>query len=223
MPVIFLGHSGFLIETCTGQIILIDPYLEGNPHAALKPTDIKADYIILTHAHGDHLGDSFKIADKASTLFICVSELARYIASKGFKTHALHIGGGYDFPFGRVKLTIAHHGSMTPDGQYAGPAAGVLLFIEGKCIYHCGDTGLFYDMKLIGETHPVNLMLVPIGDNYTMGISDAVKAVELVRPKLVIPMHYNTFPTIKADPEEFRKKVETLGFACRVLRPGERV
>jgi len=109
---------------------------------------------------------------------------------------------------------------MTLDGQYAGPPAGVVLSVDGQNIYHCGDTGLFLDMKLIGELDPIDIMLVPIGDNFTMGIADAVRAVELVHPKLVIPMHYNTFPMIKADPEDFRKRCEFLGFSCRILSPG---
>ncbi len=223
MRITYLGHSAFRIETASGGSILIDPYLDGNPQAPVKAADLSAHHIILTHAHGDHLGDSFKIADPESTTFICVSELAHYIRSKGYKVHAMHIGGGFDFPFGRVKLTIAHHGSMTQDGIYAGPAAGVLIKIDGKCIYHCGDTGLFLDMKLIGELDSVDVMLVPIGDNFTMGIADAVKAVEMVRPKLAIPMHYNTFPMIKADPEDFCSRVEKLGFACKIMRPGDTI
>jgi len=219
----YLGHSAFQIVSDGGHSILIDPYLDGNPSAPVKAQDIHAEYIVLTHAHGDHLGDSFKIADKEKTLFICVSELARYVGSRGYRAHAMHIGGGADFPFGRVKLTIAHHGSQTPDGQYAGPAAGAVLSVDGKNVYHCGDTGIFLDMKLIGELDPVDVMLVPIGDNFTMGIRDAAKAVELVRPKLAIPMHYNTFPAIKADPEDFRSQVEVLGMKCLVLRPGESI
>lgn len=221
MRLTYLGHSAFKIETAAGQSLLIDPYLDGNALAPLKSSDLKADYILLTHAHGDHIGDAFKIADPESTLFICVSELARYIGSRGFKAHAMHIGGAHDFPFGRVKLTIAHHGSLTLDGQYGGPAAGIVLTVDEKTIYHCGDTGLFLDMQLIGERDPIDIMLVPIGDNFTMGIPDAVKAVELVRPQLAIPMHYNTFPLIKADPEDFSRRCASLGFACRVLKPGE--
>lgn len=223
MRLTYLGHSAFLIESNDGHRILIDPYLDGNPLAPVKAAEIKADYIVLTHAHGDHLGDSFKIADKATTVFICVSELARIISQKGFNAHAMHIGGSHEFAFGRVKFTIAHHGSCTLDGTYAGPAAGVLISIDGENVYHCGDTGLFLDMKLIGELNPIGIMLVPIGDNFTMGIDDAAKAVEFVRPKICIPMHYNTFPMIKADPVEFREKVERLGFACKILRPGESI
>ncbi len=135
----------------------------------------------------------------------------------------MHIGGGYDFEFGRVKFTIAHHGSMTPENSYAGEPAGVIISIDGKNIYHTGDTGLFYDMKLIGEMTPIDYMLLPIGDNFTMGITDAVKAVELTSPKVAIPMHYNTFPVIKADPNEFKLKTEGKGIKCIVMEYGEEI
>jgi len=135
----------------------------------------------------------------------------------------MHIGGGYDFEFGRVKFTIAHHGSQTPDGQYAGEPAGIVLTIDGITIYHTGDTGLFYDMKLIGEMNNIDYMLVPIGDNFTMGITDAVKAVEFVNPKHVIPMHYKTFPVINAEPSEFKSRIEKEGKKCRVMEFGEEI
>jgi L-ascorbate metabolism protein UlaG (beta-lactamase superfamily) len=223
MKLRYLGHSAFEVRTEAGQTILIDPYLDGNPASAVRSNQIKADYIVLTHAHGDHVGDAFKIAGRCQPLFICVSELAHYVSGKGFKAHAMHIGGGHGFPFGRLKFTIAVHGSQTTDGHYAGLAAGVLLFVDGNCVYHAGDTGLFYDMKLIGEMNPIDYMLVPIGDNFTMGVEDAVKAVELAKPKTAIPMHYNTFPLIKADPEAFRVKVESLGIRCLVMKPGDSV
>ena len=130
---------------------------------------------------------------------------------------------GFDFDFGRVKFTIAHHGSQTPEGGYAGEPAGVVLSIDGKNIYHTGDTGLFLDMKLIGELNPIDYMLLPIGDNFTMGIDDAVKAVEFVNPKKCIPMHYNTFPVIKANPNDFKSKVEAAGKACDVLEYGQEI
>ena len=219
----YLSHAGFLITTSTNQRILIDPFLDDNPNAPLKSKDISADYIVVTHAHRDHLGDTFKIADKEKTVIIGVNELANYFAEKGYKAHNMHIGGGFDFPFGRVKLTIAHHSSFTPEGRCMGPAAGVVLTIEGKNIYHAGDTGLFYDMKLIGEMTPLDYMLVPIGDNYTMGIDDAVKAVKLAKPKVVIPMHYDTFPVIKSDPFEFCKRVKGKGVDCLIMAYGEEI
>ena len=223
MKLKYFSHSAFQVTTNSGKIILIDPFLDGNPTSPVKSNEVKADYIILTHAHGDHIGDAFNIAKRCDPLFIAVNELANYCASKGFKAHNMHIGGGYNFEFGRVKFTIAHHGSMTPDGTYAGEPSGVILSIDGKNLYHTGDTGLFYDMKLIGEMTPIDCMCMPIGDNFTMGINDAVKAVELVNPKLAIPMHYNTFPVIAADPFEFKKKVEQIGKKARVLNFGEEI
>lgn len=223
MKLKYFSHSAFQITTSAGKKILIDPFLSGNPTAPVKAEDVKADYIILTHAHGDHIGDSFEIAKRCDSTFICVNELAEYCKSKGFNAHNMHIGGGYNFDFGRVKFTIAHHGSLTPDNQYGGEPAGVLITADHKTVYHTGDTGLFFDMKLIGEMNPIDYMLLPIGDNFTMGITDAVKAVEFVSPKLAIPMHYNTFPVIEADPDQFKMQVEEKGFKSRVLKFGEEI
>jgi L-ascorbate metabolism protein UlaG (beta-lactamase superfamily) len=222
MKLRYFSHSAFQITTDNNKIILIDPFLDDNPTSPVKSKDVTADYIILSHAHGDHLGDTFKIAGK-DTIIICVNELANYCISRGFKAHNMHIGGGYNFDFGRVKFTIAHHGSKTPSGEYAGEPAGIIITINNKSIYHTGDTALFYDMKLIGEMTKIDYMLLPIGDNYTMGIEDAVKAVELVNPGLAIPMHYNTFPVIQSDPELFKRKVEEKGYKCRVMQYGEEI
>ncbi len=223
MKLRYFSHSSFQITTDAGQIILIDPFLDDNPTSPVKSDEVSADFIVLTHAHGDHIGDAFKIAKRTNPLFICVNELANYCIDKGFQAHNMHIGGSYKFDFGTLKFTIAHHGSMTPDNTYGGEPAGVILGIEGKNIYHTGDTGLFYDMKLIGEMTPLDYMLLPIGDNFTMGIKDAVKAVELANPKIAIPMHYNTFPVIEADPQEFKRHVEACGKKTVVLEFGEEV
>ena len=223
MKLRYFSHSAFQLTTDAGKKILIDPFLSGNPTSPVKANDVEADYIILTHAHGDHIGDSFQIAKRCGSMFICVNELANYCISKGFKAHNMHIGGSHNFDFGRVKFTIAHHGSLTPDNHYAGEPAGVIVWADGKSVYHTGDTGLFYDMKLIGEMNPVEYMLLPIGDNFTMGITDAVKAVEMVSPKLAIPMHYNTFPVIETDPDQFKKMVEQKGLRAKVLKFGEEI
>jgi len=223
MKLRYFSHSAFQLTTSAGKKILIDPFLSGNPTSPVKAEDVEADYIILTHAHGDHIGDSFDIAKRCNSTFICVNELAEYCKSKGFNAHNMHIGGGYNFDFGRVKFTIAHHGSLTPDNHYGGEPAGVIVSADKKNVYHTGDTGLFYDMKLIGEINPIDYMLLPIGDNFTMGITDAVKAVEFVSPKFAIPMHYNTFPVINADPNEFKSLVEAKGFYAKVLNFGEEI
>lgn len=223
MKLKYFSHSAFQVTTSKGQKILIDPFLDDNPTSPVKSKDVDAGFIVLSHAHSDHIGDTFKIAKRCNSKIIAVNELANYCISKGADAHNMHIGGSHNFDFGRVKFTIAHHGSQTPDGQYAGEPAGILLTIEDKTIYHTGDTSLFYDMKLIGEMNPVDYMLVPIGDNFTMGINDALKAVELTNPKTVIPMHYKTFPVINTDPEVFKEKVEKSGKKCRVLKFGEEI
>ncbi len=223
MKLKYFSHSSFQITTDSGLVILIDPFFDDNPTSPVASADVSADFIILTHAHGDHLGDSFKIAKRTDPLFVCVNELANYCIDKGFRAHNMHIGGSYTFDFGRVKFTIAHHGSMTPDNTYGGQPAGVILTIDGMTLYHTGDTGLFYDMKLIGEMTSLDYMLVPIGDNFTMGIIDAVKAAEFANPKVVIPMHYNTFPIIEVDPQDFKKKIEAAGRKGLVMEYGEEI
>lgn len=218
----YLSHSAFLFDDGKYKVI-IDPFVSGNPNAPLGIEEIEADFIVLTHAHGDHLGDAIEIAKKRDATIIAVNELANYVADKGAKAHNMHIGGGYDFPFGRLKFTIAHHGSASPEGKYMGEAAGVLIKMGGATVYHAGDTGLFYDMKLIGDMNNVDLFCVPIGDNFTMGIDDAVKAVEFVDPALCVPIHYNTFPVIQTDPEKFKKIILSNEKKCKVMDYGETI
>jgi L-ascorbate metabolism protein UlaG (beta-lactamase superfamily) len=203
--------------------LIVDPFIDDNPLVSIKSKDVKVDYIVVTHGHGDHLGDAVNIAKQNDATIIAVNELALYVAGKGAKAHNMHIGGSFNFPFGKVKFTIAHHGSSSSEGTYTGEPSGALITIGGKTIYHAGDTGLFSDMKLIGELNPVDIFLVPIGDNFTMGIDDAVKAVELVNPRFSVPMHYNTFPIIQADPFDFLKKVTDKGYKGKVFNVGETV
>ncbi|HQP62984.1 MAG TPA: metal-dependent hydrolase, partial [Candidatus Cloacimonas sp.] len=151
MELQYFGHSTFLFTNSQKQNIIIDPYLNANPLSPVKSNQVKADYIILTHAHSDHMADALTIADRHKTTIICVSELASIISKSGFRTHPLQIGGAFRFDFGRVKFVPAFHGSSTMNGVYAGLAAGAVFTVEGKTIYHCGDTGIFGDMKLIGE------------------------------------------------------------------------
>lgn len=222
MPVTltYYGHACFLVEG-GGARLIIDPFLEGNPQAAAKPEDVKVSYVLVSHGHGDHWGDAETIARANKATVIANAEISRYARKLGLQTHALHIGGGYNFPFGRVELTIAHHGSELPDGSYGGNPAGFLLGIEGKNIYHACDTGLCYDMKLIGEKG-IEVAILPIGDNYTMGPEDALRAVKLIEPKVVIPNHYNTFDVIKQDPEKFKRAVESETDAkCVIMKPGD--
>lgn len=217
MPKItFLGHSAFYMEGSKGRIV-IDPFLSGNPVAKMKPQDLKVNFVLLTHGHGDHLGDAIEISRTNQAPVIAPFELANYCASQGVTIHPMHIGGAHDFPFGRVKLTIAHHGSSTPDGTYTGNPCGFLVTMDGKIFYHPGDTGLFYDMKLIGEMNKIDVAVLPIGDNFTMGVDDAVKATEFLNPGMVIPMHYKTFDVIDVRPEEFVNKVKEKGFNGQIL------
>lgn len=218
----YLSHSAFQIIDAENDII-IDPFLTGNPKAITKAEDIKSNFIVLTHGHGDHLGDTIKIAEQNNATVIAVNELANYLKNKGINAHNMHIGGAYNFPFGKLKFTIAHHGSADDNGFYLGNPAGVVIGMNGINIYHTGDTGLFYDMKLIGEMNKIDVMLAPIGDNFTMGIDDAVKAAQFVHPKLVIPMHYNTFPVIEQDPAEFKDKIEALGLKCKIMQIDEEI
>ena len=222
----YLGHDAFLVKLENTHLI-IDPFLSGNPNCPVKPHDVEVDYVLLTHGHGDHLGDGIAIARKNNAKIIAPNELAGYCARKGCQVHPMHIGGGFNFPFGRVKLTIAHHGSGADLGgdslAYMGNPCGFLISVGQKTLYHAGDTGLFLDMKLIGEMNNISVALLPIGDNFTMGIDDAVKAAEFLRAELTIPMHYNTFDVIRADPDEFKRKVNALGQNARVMKIGETI
>lgn len=218
----YFSHSAWKIET-QGKVIIIDPFLDDNPTAPVKSKDVTADYIIITHAHGDHIGDTISIAKASKATVITNFEIANWCGNQGLNAHPMHIGGSHTFPFGKVKLIQAFHGSSFPDGGYGGMPTGVLLTVEGKTIYHTGDTGLFGDMKLIGQLNPIDIALIPIGDNFTMGLTDAIKAVEFLKPKKVIPMHYKTFDVINTDPAEFVERSKELGIDAQVLEYGQSI
>ena len=222
MYVSFHGHSVVKIKT-KEYTILIDPFINGNGLTDLEVKNEKPDVILLTHGHNDHVGDTVEIAKSCDALVIAPFELANFIGWQGVRTHAMHIGGAYEFEFGKVKLTQAFHGSSfeTENNEmiYTGMPSGVLFTAEGKTIYHAGDTALFGDMKLIGERNPIDLAFLPIGDNFTMGIEDAAYAVELLKPKAVVPVHYNTFPPIKQNPMDFKNLVT--GSNVHILKSGE--
>ncbi len=224
MKVSYHGHAVVKVET-QGKTILIDPFINGNGLTDLKVENEKPDFIILTHGHNDHFGDTVELAKKNDALVIANAEIATYLGFQGVKAHPMHIGGSFEFEFGKVKLTQAFHGSSytTPDNQiiYMGMPAGVLLMIEGKTVYHAGDTALFSDMKLIGERHPIDLAFLPIGDNFTMGPEDAATAASFLNPKLVVPIHFDTFPPIKQDPNNFISLLQVVD--GKVLEVGESI
>lgn len=217
----YYGHDCWEIDDGSHKV-LIDPFLNGNPLATVKPESFgKLDAVIISHGHGDHVGDAAAIAKKTGALVVSNYEIVGYLEAQGCKGHPMHIGGGRTFPFGHVKLTIAHHGSTGPNGEALGNPVGIILTMGGKKIYHSGDTGLFLDMQLIGEAWgPLDVALLPIGDNFTMDIDDAVRATGFLKAKVAIPMHYNTFDYIKADPAEFVRKVQAAGRKAVVVKPG---
>ncbi len=211
MKLTYLGHSVILIEKNNFKGI-IDPFIKGNQLCKTSIDDLRnITHIFVTHGHGDHLGDTVEIAKKNNSLVIANAEICNYLGKFNVKTHAMHIGGRTKFDFGIVKMTNAVHGSGINDGENmicGGNPGGFVIEIDDKKIYHAGDTGLLYDMKLL-EDEKIDVAFLPIGGNYTMDINDAVKAVDFIKPKKVVPMHYNTFKPIEADPQDFIKKVSS--------------
>ncbi|MCH2210836.1 MAG: metal-dependent hydrolase [Fuerstiella sp.] len=217
----FLGHACFQIQTRRHRL-LIDPFLTGNPQACTTADKIEADFILVTHGHEDHVADVESIARRTGALVIANYEIATWFQSKGIEnTHAMHIGGQHSFEFGAVKLTIAHHGSMLPDGSNGGSPAGIILKTDEGNIYHAGDTGLFSDMQLIGN-EGIRIAILPIGDNFTMGPDDSIKAIRFLNPNIVIPAHFNTWPLIEQDATAWKHEVESSTSAQPVvLAPGD--
>ena len=221
LTITFHGHACFVLEA-DGRRLIIDPFLTGNPAADVSLDRLpKIDAVLLSHGHGDHLGDAIPIARRDGATVVATFELAAFCESQGAAVHAMHIGGGHRFPFGHVKLVPAFHGGRVEGdatGQFTTNPCGVVVTLGGKAVYHCGDTGLTLEMQLLAGR--VDAMLVPIGDNYTMGIEDAARAVEFVKPRVAIPMHYDTFDLIKADPDAFKRQVGSRAQVV-VLQPGQ--
>lgn len=216
------GHSTFSLVTDNGTKVLIDPFLDNNPKSDIKAADItELDYILCSHGHGDHFSDAVSISKRTGAILIANYELAGFAESKGATVHGLGIGGGREFErLGYVKLTPAIHGGAIDgaEGKVTTTPSGVFVNMKGKRLYHAGDTALTMDMQLLKGQ--VDIALVPIGDNYTMGPADAARAIEFIAPRIAIPMHYNTWDVIAQDPNDFAKRVGNTAQTV-ILQPGE--
>lgn len=213
MEITWLGHSGIKLQG--SKTVYIDPFLTDNPVASTTPDEItEADVVVVTHYHSDHLGDSFAICKKTGATLVGIHEIAVDGEAEGITVEGMNIGGTVEAKGVKIHMVQALHSAEKGD------PAGVVIEMDGKTIYHAGDTGLTYDMKLIGEFFKPDLSFIPIGDRYTMGIPSAAKAVEFIQTRKVIPVHYNTFPIVSADPEEFKKRVGDLADVI-ILKPGE--
>ncbi len=220
MKITYYGHSNFLISNDEVSI-LIDPFFTGNPFQEDKDNvnTVKPDIIVVTHAHGDHLGDSVGISERTGAEVVSNFEISNFMQEKGVNTHPLHIGGKKKYEWGFIKLVPAFHGSSFPDGSYGGTAAGVLIQLEDRILFHAGDSALSYEFKMLGETNRIFLSMLPVGDNFTMDAEDAGKAAEYLRTKVVIPMHYNTFDVISVSEDELEYPFRH--FRLEVMEPDE--
>jgi len=217
----FVGHGTHILDI-GGKQVVVDPFFTSNPATDISADSVAADFILVSHGHFDHVEDLVAMAKRTGAKVITNFEIGSWVMGQGIENvHQQHLGGGFNHEFGYVKLTIAHHGSGLPDGSYGGNPAGFLITAEGKKIYLACDTGLFETMKLYGE-EGIDLFVVPIGDNFTMGPDDALRAVKLVKPKVAVPCHYNTWPPIAQDADAWAKRVEAkTSTKVRVLQPGE--
>lgn len=223
MKTTYYGQSTIMIET-EGKRLLFDPFITPNP--AAKDIDINAlkpDYILVSHGHGDHVTDLVAIQKSSDAKVICIAEIADWLNKQGIdNVHGMNIGGGFNFDFGRVKMVNAVHSSTLPDGSPGGNPAGFVLYSEGKKIYFAGDTALTYDMKLLDDEN-LDWAFLPIGDNYTMGIDDAIKATSFINCKNVIGIHYDTFPVISIDKTEAIEKFTAAGVTIKLPGIGEAI
>jgi L-ascorbate metabolism protein UlaG (beta-lactamase superfamily) len=223
MRITYFGHSCFLVET-SGARLVFDPYLRKNPHGSVALENVRCDVVLCTHAHEDHSEDALDLARIHKATIIAPWEFANYLHARGAKTIDLMPGGGITLPWGRVDMTPAIHSSSLelPDGknQPMGVAAGYVVRADQKSLYAAGDTALFSDMKLIGR-HGLDIAVLPIGDHYTMGPAEAVEALNFLRPKIAVPIHYNTQDNIRQDPHAFASAAAKAGHSVRVLKAGE--
>ncbi len=204
----WLGHNTWTVQS-SGHKLLIDPFLDDNPAANVSSADVEADFILVSHGHFDHVADAAAIAQRTGAKVLANFEVANWLQRQGVPEEqciGMNPGGGVDQPFGRLKMTVAHHSSSMPDGSYGGVACGLLLELDQQRLYFACDTALFLDMRLIGAAG-LDLAVLPIGDLYTMGPGDSVEAAKLLNPRLVAPCHYNTWPPIEQDAESWAKQV----------------
>ena len=215
----YYGHSCFLLNDGTYRV-LFDPFLTGNPKAAIKAEQVDCDYILITHAHDDHLGDAPEIAARTGAELVSTPEVLHLCEMRvpGLRQHPMNLGGSLNLPFGKVRMTLAQHSA----GVAGGTACGYVIYIGGKVIYYAGDTALFSDMKLIGQKDPLDCAVLPIGDNYTMGLEDAAMAAQLLNVPNIIPIHYNTWPIINQDVRHYKEITEAMTRAdVHIVEPGQ--
>ncbi|MNX30252.1 metal-dependent hydrolase [compost metagenome] len=225
MKLTFLGHSTVHVDTGEYKFI-IDPFLSGNPLATASAEDIEVDYVLLTHGHSDHIGDAELIARRNNATIVGIVELANYFEHLGLNTIGMNLGGSFRLPIGMIKFTPAlHSSSITKDGinLYLGVAAGIIIQLDQITLYHAGDTALFSDLKLIGEQHPIDVAMIPIGNYFTMGPDDALIAAQWLQAKITVPVHYNTFPPIEQNGDEFAIRLKQAGLTGQALKPGESI
>ncbi len=223
MKLRYFGHSAFEI-IARGVKICLDPFITGNPHAdgVITADDLTPDVIMLTHAHQDHWGDALDIAKRSDAVVIANFEITQYLQKHGHQNVlAMNTGGTVALPWGKVTQTYARHSSSFPDGTYGGNPNGYVIESEDRCIYALGDTATFAEMEWIGRDYEVDVALVPIGDCFTMGTRDSIRAMSMIRPSVTIPVHYNTFPPIQVDLGQWEQTAGAKGFVVNVLSPGQ--
>ncbi|MGC8663156.1 MAG: metal-dependent hydrolase [Thermoplasmata archaeon] len=220
MKITWYGHSAVMLED--KYKILIDPFIEGNPKATVKKENLKPDLILVTHGHGDHLGNAIEIAKKNDVQVIAIYELAEYLSSKGVNSIGMNYSGTYDFNGIKITMVNALHtaGISEDNFQHSGGLPCGYIINASRTVYHAGDTGLFGDMELIGKLYKPEISMLPIGGFFTMGIKEATYAAKMLGSKYVIPIHYNTFDVIKQDPEEFKNELKGISEVV-IFRPGE--
>ena len=218
----YYGHAAFLLDDGTNRV-LVDPFLTGNPTASIAANEAACDFILLTHAHGDHLGDAPSIAARTGAAIVAIPEVISVCESQAcdeIKSHPMNLGGSLDLPFGKVRMTIAQHSA----GVAGGIACGFVIYIGDKVVYYSGDTALFSDMQLIGRKDAIDYAVLPIGDNYTMGLEDAAMAAQWLNASHVIPIHYDTWPVIAQEVNHYKEVTEAMTRAkVNVVAPGEMI